>query len=121
MDFSHFASLGQNRDRGFGIPYSHQDPRSRRLPDTRCFNDAWRRGPAGRPRKDILIADTPRSFADSVIRILEDRVLAARLAASLRNLVLRDFSVDSLAAQGKRILEYLSGNGCAGSTTNEPA
>ncbi|MCX6844367.1 MAG: glycosyltransferase family 4 protein [candidate division WOR-3 bacterium] len=71
--------------------------------------------------RDVLIADTPKSFADSVIRILEDRVLAARLAVSLRELVLRDFSIDSLAAQGRQILEYLSGNGKVGSTTDRLA
>jgi glycosyltransferase involved in cell wall biosynthesis len=70
--------------------------------------------------KHLLVADTPDAFANAVIRILEDTAHATRLAASLRELVLRDFSIDSLAAQGERILKYLSDNGRAGSTTNEP-
>jgi glycosyltransferase involved in cell wall biosynthesis len=63
----------------------------------------------------------PEPFANAVIRILEDQVLASRLAAGLRELVLKDFGIDSLAAQGKRILEYLSASSGAGSTTDRPA
>jgi glycosyltransferase involved in cell wall biosynthesis len=69
----------------------------------------------------LLIADAPSDFADCVLRVLKDKALAERLSANLRALVLREFSLDALAAQGNRILKYLLGDGvgAAGAVRNE--
>ena len=36
------------------------------------------------PGEDILIADTPEDFADTVVRLMQDGALAARLTAAGR-------------------------------------
>ena len=56
---------------------------------------------------DILIADDPETFANAVIHLLEDRVYADTLGANLRKLVTTQYSVATLAEQGKTILDYL--------------
>lgn len=57
--------------------------------------------------KDILIADTPEAFAWSVLRVVRDRELAASLGRNLRELVSNSFSLETLAQEGREILEYV--------------
>jgi glycosyltransferase involved in cell wall biosynthesis len=55
----------------------------------------------------ILIADDPMSFADAIIRLLENRSLANRLAVNCQDLVKEKYSVETLLLEAKRILGYL--------------
>ncbi len=57
--------------------------------------------------EDILIADKPRSFAESIIRLIKDRDFALRMAKNLKTLVYERYSLKSLTQEGQRILEYL--------------
>jgi len=61
-------------------------------------------------QKDILIADRPEAFADCIISLVTDRDLALKLASNLRSLVHENYSIASLAEEGRQILEYLTGN-----------
>lgn len=56
----------------------------------------------------ILIADEPESFAMAIIKLLDDKGLAGKLAANCSDLVNKNFSVESLAIEAKQILEYLN-------------
>ena len=56
----------------------------------------------------ILIADDAQQFADAILRLLDDRALASRIAGRCNELVRRDFSVQALAEDGRRILAYAS-------------
>jgi len=58
--------------------------------------------------RDILIADTPEAFASSVLRLVDNRVLARELGDNLRQLVRENYSISSLVQEGKAILNYLS-------------
>jgi len=60
--------------------------------------------------EDILIADEPKIFADSIIRLITDQDLAIRLAENLKKLVYEKYSVVSLANEGRTILDYLTGH-----------
>ena len=55
----------------------------------------------------ILIADEPEDFAQAILRLLDDKELAKRLAMNCCDLVRKNFSVESLTDEAKRILEYL--------------
>jgi glycosyltransferase involved in cell wall biosynthesis len=55
----------------------------------------------------ILIADDASGFASAILRLLEDKELANMLAANCNRLVCKQFSVDALAKDASRILEYL--------------
>jgi glycosyltransferase involved in cell wall biosynthesis len=57
--------------------------------------------------ENILIADEPRSFADSIVRLIRDRHFALGLAKNLKTLVYERYSVKSLTQEGQRILEYV--------------
>jgi glycosyltransferase involved in cell wall biosynthesis len=59
--------------------------------------------------RDALIADEPSSFADSIIRLLEDPDLASSLTRNLKSLVWEKHSVAALAEEGRLVLEYLTG------------
>jgi polysaccharide biosynthesis protein PslH len=56
----------------------------------------------------ILIADEPEDFANAIVRLLDDKSLASKLALNCRNLVVEHYSVESLAIEAKQILEYLN-------------
>jgi glycosyltransferase involved in cell wall biosynthesis len=56
----------------------------------------------------LLIADQPAAFACAVLRLLEDRVLAGRLAAEGRALVERRYRWDAIGAQWQRHLHDLA-------------
>ena len=57
--------------------------------------------------KDILIADEPELFADSIIRLITDCGCAIKIAENLKKLVHEKYSVASLAKEGQPILNYL--------------
>jgi len=54
--------------------------------------------------RHVLIADEPSTFADAIVRVLEDGELARRLAAGCRELVAVNFGLDSLVVQAREIL-----------------
>ena len=56
----------------------------------------------------ILIADDPKDFANAIIRVIDDKDLASKLAINCCDLVNEKFSVDSLAIEATKILEYLN-------------
>lgn len=57
--------------------------------------------------KDILIADEPEQFADSIVQILRDPAFGHRLAVNLHQIVEEKYSIASLADEGRRILAYV--------------
>lgn len=56
----------------------------------------------------ILIADEAKDFANAIIKLLEDKMLARKLAINCHDLVNERFSVESLAVEAKKIMGYLS-------------
>ncbi|MGB8707608.1 MAG: glycosyltransferase [Dehalococcoidia bacterium] len=58
--------------------------------------------------KDILIADDPTSFADSIIKLITNHGLALEMAENLRILIHQKYSIKSLVEEGRLILEYLT-------------
>jgi len=64
--------------------------------------------------KDILLADEPGSFANSIIKLVKNHDLALELAGNLRTLVQKKYSVASLAKEGSLILDYLIGKPSSG-------
>lgn len=56
----------------------------------------------------ILIADEADDFANAIIRLLDDKELANKLAVKCHALINENFSVESLELEAKHILEYLS-------------
>jgi glycosyltransferase involved in cell wall biosynthesis len=57
--------------------------------------------------RDILISDQPDAFADAILRLIEDKAFASRLAANCKQLVRDEFSLARLARDAERILAYL--------------
>jgi glycosyltransferase involved in cell wall biosynthesis len=57
--------------------------------------------------KHILIADEPKSFADAILRLLEDKSLANKLAKNCQDLVKDKYSVETLMLEAKTVLEFL--------------
>lgn len=57
--------------------------------------------------KDILIADEPEQFASSIIRLIQDRSFAGRLAKNLKKLVEENNSIPALEKEGLAVLQYL--------------
>jgi glycosyltransferase involved in cell wall biosynthesis len=55
----------------------------------------------------ILIADEPKSFADAIIRLLEDKSLANKLAKNCHELVKEKYSVETSVIEAMAILEFL--------------
>lgn len=58
--------------------------------------------------KDILIADEPKLFAESIIKLLKAPTLANKMGENLKKLVNAKYSVASLVEEGRLILEYLT-------------
>ncbi|MCK4306989.1 glycosyltransferase family 4 protein [candidate division WOR-3 bacterium] len=58
--------------------------------------------------KDILVADSPEEFANSVIRLIQDKNLSSQLAENLRTLVRSKFSIEHLEIEAGNILEKLN-------------
>jgi glycosyltransferase involved in cell wall biosynthesis len=57
----------------------------------------------------LLLADEASTFAEAIIRMINDRPLATRLANNCRDLVRESYSVESLRREATRILGLLSG------------
>jgi len=55
----------------------------------------------------ILIADNPKDFADAIVRLLEDKELANKLAENCLDLVREKYSVETLEIEAKAILEFI--------------
>lgn len=62
-----------------------------------------------RDGQDLLVADEPGDFADKVIRLIEDRTLAQRLARSGQTFVRERYSWDSSARMLEDTLQSLAG------------
>lgn len=58
--------------------------------------------------QDILIADEPQAFAEAICRMVESPSWADGLGNRLYDLVRRNFSIETLAGEGREILESLS-------------
>jgi glycosyltransferase involved in cell wall biosynthesis len=56
---------------------------------------------------EALLADEPGPFAEAIVRVLQDRALAGRLAASCREMVRGRYSIDALEKEARSILEGL--------------
>ncbi len=68
-------------------------------------------GAEGIPVKDeehILLADDTQSFAQAIIRLLEDQHLANKLAHNCRNLIRQNYSIDTLESEALSIIDYLT-------------
>jgi polysaccharide biosynthesis protein PslH len=61
------------------------------------------------PGQDILIADDPREFADTAVRLLKDAGLRARIGGAARELVERGYSWSSVVKPFESVLEDLVG------------
>jgi len=59
--------------------------------------------------RHLCIADDPPSFADAIVRLLQDREIGRRLAENCRELVSQRYGVDTLARQAREILSALGG------------
>jgi glycosyltransferase involved in cell wall biosynthesis len=57
--------------------------------------------------KDILIADEPQSFADSIFKLLTNRGFALKMAKNLKTLIHEKYTIASLVEEGFLILEHL--------------
>ena len=57
--------------------------------------------------RDILIADEPETFAESIVQLIANRDLAMGVGESLKMLVRDKHSVASLAQEGQSILKCL--------------
>lgn len=67
-------------------------------------------GAEGLPARDgvdLLLADSAEDFARAIIRVIEDRALAARLAECCRAMVRARFSIDTLEKEAAAILGSL--------------
>jgi glycosyltransferase involved in cell wall biosynthesis len=67
------------------------------------------------PGRDVLVADEPAAFARAIIRLLDEPVLAARLAARGRALVVERYAWAQRGEQLERLLEGLAAPGAAAS------
>jgi len=56
----------------------------------------------------LLLADDAEAFARAILRLLDDKGYAARLAQNCRRLVEQDFTVQALARAGQKILNSMS-------------
>lgn len=56
---------------------------------------------------DLLIADDPESFAQSIITLIKERDLAIRMGENLKALVHKRYTIESLVEEGRVILEYM--------------
>lgn len=57
---------------------------------------------------NILLADTPNDFANAIVRLIKDKYLAQKIAQNCHDLVIANYSIDSLAEEAKAILEFIA-------------
>jgi glycosyltransferase involved in cell wall biosynthesis len=58
-------------------------------------------------KENILIADTPSDFADSIKWLLKNQDKARELSSNCREMVAKNYSISKAREEAKRILEYL--------------
>lgn len=58
-------------------------------------------------KENILIADTPSDFADSIKWLLKNQDKARELSSNCREMVVENYSISKAAEEAGRILEYL--------------
>lgn len=68
--------------------------------------------------QEILLADTPKDFAKSIIKLINDKNLAARLGLNCQKSVGKRFSVEYLMTEAQRILEFLASDNKSGVTND---
>ena len=56
----------------------------------------------------ILIADEAEDFANSIVRLLDDKEFAKKIAINCHKLINDNFSIETLVVEAKQILEYLN-------------
>jgi len=56
---------------------------------------------------ELLISDDPQGFADAITELILDKNLAGKIAENCKHMVIRHFSVQSLADEALSILKYL--------------
>lgn len=56
--------------------------------------------------QSILLADTPEDFTQAIIKVLQDQALANSLGANLRELIVNGYSLETLADEGRKIINY---------------
>lgn len=57
--------------------------------------------------ENILFADDPNSFAEAIIKVLNEKNIAKRIAKNCNELVKQKYSINSLVEEGKAIIHYL--------------
>lgn len=57
--------------------------------------------------KDILLADSPLDFANSIIRVIQDKYSSSKMAENLRDLVGSEYNIDSLVNEARKILKSM--------------
>lgn len=57
--------------------------------------------------KDIMIADEPEHFAKHILGLVEDKLYAKKIASNCKKLIQENYSIESLAKEGKEIINYL--------------
>jgi glycosyltransferase involved in cell wall biosynthesis len=58
--------------------------------------------------KHLLLADSAEDFAGAIIKLVSDRQYAKQLANYCKEMVYKEFSIDTLEKEAKNILEYLA-------------
>jgi polysaccharide biosynthesis protein PslH len=61
-------------------------------------------GIEARPERELLVADDPPAFAASLVRLLDDPALAARIGSSARRLAVEKYAWSSAASTLERFL-----------------
>jgi glycosyltransferase involved in cell wall biosynthesis len=68
-------------------------------------------GAEGLPVKDnehLLIADTAQDFANAIIKLINNKELASRLALNSYDLVKQQFGLERLATEASQILDRVA-------------
>ena len=58
--------------------------------------------------KHILIADEAEDFADSILRLLNDKDFARKLTINCHSLNNSNFSIETLVIEAEKIMEYIN-------------
>lgn len=58
--------------------------------------------------KDIMIADDPDSFAKCIVKLIDDKSYANKLAVNCRKLVQERYSIENLSKEGNEIINYFT-------------
>ncbi|MEK6746290.1 MAG: glycosyltransferase [Pseudomonadota bacterium] len=58
--------------------------------------------------KHLLLADSAEDFAQAIVKLVNDRAYAKQLAKSCKEMVYKEFSIDTLEKEAKDILEYIA-------------